>query len=446
MMIHLLNELSNDPSRLAKEAILQREKGNVLLQRVCKAALDPTINYWIKKIPEYSTDEILYSLDDAITMLGDIASRKVTGNAAIDHLEHILSSVASQDAEVVSRIIDRDLKCGVHSSTANKIWKGIIPEFSYMRCALPKAVKLDKWDWSKGIYSQEKADAMFANLDVYQDGEIVITSRSGTAIPNDKLNNIVAAAKQMLTKNTRTHGELMVEENGKVLPREIGNGIMNSIAKGGDFKNKNQRAVYVVWDQIPLENAMSGLEYKTEYSVRFDLLQGQVTNLGIQDSIRVIPFRIVKSYEDALQHYQEMLEEGKEGTIIKTKTGVWKDTTSKDQIKFKLEATIDLEIVSLNEGKGKNEATFGSILCRSSDGLLEVNVSGFTDDERLQIFNDWDTICGKIMAVTGNSLMKPTGNKTTWSMFLPRCAEIREDKHVADSLQQIKDQFESLIK
>jgi DNA ligase-1 len=446
MILDILNELSANPSRLAKEAILQKNKDDYVLQRVVKAALDPTINYWIKKIPAYSCEDRLYTLGQAVSMLEEIASRKLTGNAAIEHLEHILSSVASQDAEVITRIIERDLKCGVQDSTANKIWKGIIPEFSYMRCALPKAVKLSKWDWKGGIYSQEKADAMFANLDVYDDGEVVISSRSGTTIPNEKLNNIVLAARDMITSGTRTHGELMVEENGKVLPREIGNGIMNSIAKGGDFKNKNQRAVYVVWDQIPLGNAQHGTDYETPYSTRFVHLQAQVQNLGVQDSIRVIPFKMVYSYEDALQHYQEMLEEGKEGTIIKTKTGIWKDSTSKDQVKFKLEATVDLEIISLNEGKGKNEATFGSILCRTSDGLLEVNVSGFSDDDRVAIADDWDNICGKIMAVTGNSLMKPTGKKVTWSMFLPRCAEIREDKHVADSLKQVIDQFDSLIK
>ncbi len=443
-ILSILNEIAATPSKLEKQAILQREKSNQTLQTVLKGALDPTINYWIKKIPAYSTKDIQYSLEESLDLLKPIIGRKITGNAAIGALEDILSFTDPDDAEVVKRVVTRDLKCGI-DTTVNKVWKGLIPEFSYCRCSLPKAVKLTAWDWKNGIYSQEKADAMFANLDVYDD-EIVISSRSGTTIPNDKLNNIVEAAKDFLTVNTRVHGELCVEENGKILPREIGNGIMNSIAKGGDFKNKNQRAVYVVWDQIPITNAMSGEEYKTTYSVRFVRLQAQLANLGIQDSIKIIPFRIVKSYDEALDHYNEMIEQGKEGTIIKTQSMSWKDGTSKEQVKMKLEATIDLEIISLNDGKGKNEATFGSVLCRSSDGLLEVNVSGFSDEDRLNIKKDWDTIKGKIMAVTGNALMKPTDKKSTWSMFLPRCAEIREDKSVADSLQQIKDQFDSLIK
>lgn len=446
MILDILNELAADNSRLAKEAILRREMNNETLKRVFKAAYDPTINYWIKKIPVYTTGELLYTLDQALSMLDDISQRTFTGNVAIEQLEHILTSVASQDAEVISRVIERDLKCATTDSTANKIWKGLIPEFSYMRCALPKAVKLDKWNWSEGIYSQEKADGMFCNIDVYADGEVVLTTRAGTVIPTDNLGYIVNAAKTLLTKNTRTHGEFLVLEKDKVLPREIGNGIMSSIAKGGDFKNVNQRAVLLVWDQIPLSNAMSGEEYKKTYSTRLNSLQAQVANLGITDSIRIIPSKVVRSYKEAMEHYAEMLEAGKEGTIIKTQTGTWKDTTSKEQVKLKLEIDVDLEIIELTEGKGKNADLFGSIKCRTRDGLLEVDVSGFKDDERVRITKEWKTIKGKIMVVRGNSLMKPTGNKMTWSIFLPRHVEIRYDKKVADSLEQVIAQFESAVK
>jgi hypothetical protein len=50
------------------------------------------------------------------------------------------------------------------------------------------------------------------------------------------------------------------------------------------------------------------------------------------------------------------------------------------------------------------------------------------------------------MAVKANDIMAPTGKKTKWSLFLPVHVEIRDDKTVADSLQQVKDQFESAIK
>lgn len=443
--LSIINELASTSKRLEKEAILKREQNNILLQRVFKATNDPTINYWIKQIPSYTQQINLQSLDWGVSQLEPLATRKVTGNAAIDHVSRVLSQLDDQDAEVIKRILDRDLDCGVQTATINKIWKKLIPEFTYMRCSLPTGVKLDKWDWKNGVYSQLKADSMFSNMDVYEDGSVVFTSRNGTVIPSSKIQNLVDAAA-MVTKGTRTHGELMVEESGKVLPREIGNGILSSIAKGGDFKNSNQRAIYMVWDQIPLDNAFSGAEYKKTYSSRYTNLVAQLANLGVQDSIKVIPTRVVHSYDEALEHYQEMLNEGLEGTIIKSQIGFWKDGTSKDQVKMKLEAVADLQIVDMNEGKGKNATTFGSLLCKSSDGLLEVNVSGFSDEERQRIYDEWDQVQGKIIAVMSNCMMKPTGKSTTWSLFLPRAVEIRDDKTEADTLQQIKDQFESLIR
>lgn len=441
----IIQELSENNSRLFKEDVLKREVNNSELMRVIKMALDPSINYWIKKIPSYTTiDCPTLTLGDALDKLMLLSNRTYTGNAAIALLSEVLSKVDSGDAEVIKLIIERDLKCGVHSSTANKIWKKLIPEFSYMRCSLPSKVKIANWDWSNGIFSQEKADGMFQNVDTYSDFDIVMSSRNGTTTPNDKLNNIVAAAKKIFPENTRTHGEFLVEDNGKILPREIGNGILNSICKGGDFKNKNQRAIYVIWDQIPLQNAISGDSYLHPYSERFAKIQAQILNLG-DDSIRLINTKVVNSYEEALAHYSEMLNLGKEGTVIKTQQCYWEDNTSKNAVKFKLECVVDLEIVTLTEGNGKNSELFGSVSCKSADGKLEVNVSGFTDEERVSIFNNFENIRGKIMAVCSNNLLAPTGKKTTWSLFLPRCSEIRDDKLVADTLEQIQDQFNSVI-
>lgn len=440
-ILSIINALSFTTKRLEKEAILKHEKDNLLLQRVFKAANDPTINFWIKKIPEYVKQPKEKTLDWGVSQLEMLANRTVTGNDAVKYLASVLGQLSEDDAEVIKLIITRDLDCGVQTSTINKIWKKLIAEFSYMRCSLPTAVKLDKWDWKGGIYSQLKADSMFANMDVYGDGSVVFTSRNGTVIPNDKLQNLITAAVGF-TKNTRTNGELMVEENGKILPREIGNGILNSIAKGGDFKNPNQKAVYIVWDHIPLDHALQSIDYVVPYVERLDDLE-RLINPG---DIRLIETKIVNSYAEALEHYQEMLARGLEGTVIKTKTGTWKDGTSKDQVKMKLEADVDLEIIALNPGNGKNADTFGSVLCMTSDKKLEVNVSGFSDEKRLEIFNNWNTIKGKIMVVKSNCMMKPTGKSETWSLFLPRFVEIRDDKTVADTLQQVKDQFESLVK
>jgi DNA ligase-1 len=149
--------------------------------------------------------------------------------------------------------------------------------------------------------------------------------------------------------------------------------------------------------------------------------------------------------DEAKAHYREMLEAGKEGIILSEPHAPWVDSTSKFKIKFKLTATCELVITGWRPGKNKNKDLFGSLICESSDGLLEVAVSGFTDSHRKEIFESIDSYIGTIMSVDSNMIMEPSRDGKKWSLFLPRFAEFRKDKTEADSLDKIKEQFEAAI-
>ena len=441
MINAILEEVANEPSKNAKIAILTKHKDNKVLQEVVRLTYDPTVNFFIKKIPAYNATGSM-SLDWAIDQLSELSKRNVTGGEAITHLTLVLNSLTASNAKVIAKIIDRDLRAGFGESTANKVWKNLIPEFPYMRCALPKAAKLDEFSWVDGVFSQLKADGMFANVNHTADGEVQILSRAGSLFPQQHFAHLVADVQATFPTNTQSHGELLIKRDGVVLPRQLGNGILNKVQKGGDI-GPNDEIVYLVWDQIALTSVVSKGTYTVPYKARFAELATQTLTATC---ITLIPTVIVHNMEDALTHYREMLAEGLEGTIIKDAQGIWKDTTSKQQVKMKLETIVDLIITGFNAGKGKNEDTFGSIACRSSDGLLEVNVSGFTDSDRINIWTSKDEVIGKIMAVKSNSIMPPSDSNTSYSLFLPRCEEIRDDKQIADDLQRIIDQFESAIK
>lgn len=438
----ILQEVANDPSKNAKIAILTANKDNDDLETVCRLAYDPTVNFYIKKVPAYKATGAgalgvaLFSLEQ------EIASRKRTGNNAIEYVTRLLEGLNEEDADVLARVIGRDLRCGFSDSTANKVWKNLIPEFPYMRCSLPKAVDLSKFSWASGVYSQLKADGMYANINHDADGNVAILSRQGSQFPIEAFADLVADVQATFPVNTQSHGELLVERDGVVLPRQIGNGILNSVSKGGSFA-ANEKPVYMVWDQISLSSVVSKGVYNVLYSDRFNNLVMQVQDVK---SIIIIPTEVVYSMADAMRHYREMLAEGLEGTIIKHNAAIWKDGTSKEQVKLKLETVVDLVIVGFNAGKGKNENTFGSIICQSSCGKLEVGVSGFTDAARAEIWFNRDNVIGKIMAVKSNSIMPPSDSNSLYSLFLPRCEEIRDDKTTADDLQRIIDQFESAVK
>jgi hypothetical protein len=108
-VLSILTELADNPSIKTKEAIINREKSNAVLRAVFAAAYDPTISYYIKKIPTYKAAG-KGDLLTAINSLSALAKRKVTGQAGIDFLKKTLEGLSDADATVVARIIERDLK------------------------------------------------------------------------------------------------------------------------------------------------------------------------------------------------------------------------------------------------------------------------------------------------------------------------------------------------
>lgn len=446
----IITELASNNSRLFKEAVLKREIDNETLKRVFFLALDPLTQFYIRKIPKYtkSTSSLIddsITLEEGLVKLDALINRDITGHAAVNHLSNVLSKLDEEDAKVVELIIGKDLKCGVSTATVNKTWKSLVSDVPYMRCSLLKDMKPGVFE--NGGISQIKADGMFANLDLYSDSKVKLYSRGGNAFDVDGANffSLIAMARARLQADTQTHGELLVMEGDQVLPREIGNGILNSVLKGGDF-GPNQKPIFEVWDQIPLSAAVPGGSYHVPYKERFQRLCEQI--VGIVE-ITPIETKYVSNIGQAYEHYFDAVGRGLEGTIIKLENAIWEDKTSQSQFKVKVEFDCDLKITGFNPGKGKNEQFFGSIACQSEDGLLKVNVSGFKDKPkpgiltREQIHNMREELLGTILTVKSNNIMR-NENKAN-SLFLPRAVEFRTDKTIADDMQRIEDAFQSAL-
>ena len=449
MTYQLIKEIASDNSKLHKEAVIKREAlaTNDEFFKGLRLALDNIDTFGVKKVPERSgADGEGLNFPTFATFAYQLIERKLTGGAALDMIDQIMAMATNDEWNGWYRLILlKDLKAGFSESTVNKAVKDVnadyvVPTTPYMRCTLPAKSNMEEWDWSKGIYSQTKADGMFANVNIREDGYVWVTSRGGTLFPAGALgieDDLVATFQA----GTQTHGELTIYIDGVLQAREIGNGIFNSLLKGGSLE-ANQKVVYDCWDQIPLAQAVPKGKYTVVYSTRFAKLEKQV-QIGNKKSVRLTETRIVFSMAEAVAHYKEHRARKEEGTILKTPMLIWKDGTSKDQAKMKEEIDVELRVKGFNPGKGKNANTFGSIQCESECGLLEVNVSGMSDDMRAAIHADRLNWPGKIITARSNSLLAPSKGKKNglWSMFLPRLIEERMDKTVADTLEQIQAQF-----
>lgn len=439
----LIEKIAATSSKNAKIGLLQSAAMDEFLQDVLHFCYNPFKTYGVIDLPlkvrngEKSFDVQTWDI------LNRLITRILSGNAAREAIGNELDALDNKSAELFRRIIRKDMRAGFSESTCNKVWKGLIPEFSYMRCSLPKDVDLDAWEWSRGVFSQEKADGMFMNLDFEESG-VSLRTRQGTAVPSAPFARLIEQVKKHFIVDTQTHGECLVMKAGFVCPREIGNGILNHVLDGGTFAS-DEEPLFLVWDQIPINRAVKKGRYDTPYVKRFGSLVTQVKSVtnesGKNVSVGVIPTKIVKSLAEAYAHSVKLMKSGKEGSVIKNSMAVWRDGTSKDQVKLKLEFDCDLVVIQIEPGKvgSKNEGRAGALLCETSDGKLRVSVAVKNEKMRDHVDANPAEWVGSIVPVVANDIMKPSESNSLHSLFLPRMAEAtyRKDKVRADTLERI---------
>ena len=445
-VIEILNELESDNSRLFKVDVLEQNLDNKLLERVLKATLDPYTQYYIRKIPDYDRGdkEFRNPLEWALDNLDKLSSRELTGNIAKQHLVDILENLTASDADVIERVIGGDLRCGVSTSTVNKVYgKGFISTYP---CMLAGAYNEKNFKHIKyPALVQTKLDGMRANILMFDDGKVEVRSRNGKLL--ELHNHFDDYSKSLFYKGATLDnlsqfrdgvidGELVVlsEDGTSVLDRKTGNGILNKAVKGTITKEDAKRVRMIAWDLIPMDDfkiGHSNVPYFDRLEVLGIRLEEAYNTSPDGDLIKLVPNIPVENIEQANELFQIALNNGEEGIILKNGDSPWEDKRSKYQVKMKAELEADLLVTAWNEGTGRIEGKMGSVTCVSADGGLEVNVgSGFNDEDREMVAED---IVGKIITVKYNEVIQDK-RKSTKSLFLPIYIETRLDKSKADIL------------
>lgn len=422
-----LNDVSKNASRNFKIEQLQANSDNEILREVIRLALDPFTQFYQRKIPKYEqVYKTTFGLEWAMEELYKLSSRELTGNKAIEHLTYVLSSLTEDNAKVIERIIDKSLDCGIHTSTANAVWPGLIKEYPVMLCSGYEQKLVDKITFP--AYVQLKMDGMRFNA-IVRDGKVEFRSRNGKEL------NLLGNLEQEFIKLAGSvdcvfDGELLVIADGKIVDRQTGNGILSKANKGTISAKEAALVNATVWDVIPFAYFSDG-HCPVPYSTRFAKLQA----FDLPEKIHLVEHIVVDTLDAANIIFEEYLSKGQEGIILKDPKGIWEDKRAKHQIKFKGELECDLKIVDVEDGTGKYVGMLGALVCESSDGIVKVNVgSGFNDVQRKSLTKK--DLLGKIVAVKYNARIKnKLGDE---SLFLPIFIEVREDKNIADSNDVIK--------
>lgn len=447
---NIFDEIANESSTNKKMEILGKYKDNELLKRVLYLANSKRIKFYIKQIPEYTKGQLTQTLVTALDGLTYLSGRQLTGGLAVEHLKTILSGCEPDDAYIIERIIDKDCKIGMGTSNMNKVMPKLIEDTPYMGAKAFSEELARKIFKDGDALSQMKMDGRYCNA-IIRSGDVELESRQGEPTTIDGAAFIKELSKY---EDCVLNGELTIDN----ISRYESNGIIASLVSIGNKKleGKNvekeiaafeaehmgyQEALdkirFSVWDKITVDEYFATKSSRT-YEKRFGDLS--LTVAQYDDSmISIVETRLCKTYEEAMQHFQDMLVNGHEGTILKSLKGAWKDGKPNWQVKMKLEMTVDLRIVRFNFGtKGtKNENVISSIDVQSSCGKLVTSPAGINEKMMKYITDNQDKLSGTILETTCSGLSQNKAGE--YALLHPRFSKLRDDKDTCDSLESIRE-------
>lgn len=410
-MTNIVNRLRAFSSILDKQKILQNEvTENEKL--MFKLAYDPYKRYRLHftHIDMNNLGNFTIELHE---ILHNLSTGKLTGNTARLTVEEF----AKENGDLIKLICNKDLACGVSVTTLNKVFgKTFINKFNIQ---LAKEEDIDKINFP--INAQLKYNGSRV-ITILNKGKITFKSRGGHEFSFPELEFSLLSipyigSKEIVLDGELTFGDSKNEDHTKI------SGLINSSIKTGSRLPNNKDIQYHIFDTLSLaefEQEKCSKEY----------------HLRMQDLWKIVPdkhnqLKIAKTYlaenkEDLMNIYNDLLQQGYEGLILKTLTHKYTYRKNKTWIKMKATETIDLLCNDYTEGEGRFEGMIGALVCTGFIGNKRIVTkvgSGLTDELRSM---DPQYFIGKYIEIAYNKIIE--NKEGEYSLFLPRYVTTREDK------------------
>jgi DNA ligase-1 len=437
-----INKLNESDSRLHKEDVVRQaleaatlgSLNSIQFLKLAKACYNPYTTYGIKKIPD--TVGIIDAENpwtDFNELLEQLRNRSLTGYAARDAVQEMSERFDSAEWNVFcAAVLRRDLRAGISSTTINKICKKTVYEIPVFGCQL--ATSCEGRPEMKGMKRLEpKLDGVRVLLTIIPADSGVTTicfSRNGKVF--DNFTHIEEQIQSVWHKLARNHSGLI---NGFVLDGEVIGNTFQELMRQARRKTDVQAldSVFNVFDIIPLEDFRRG-HWNAPLSKRIELLDKMRPVIDTLANVELLPHIMVDldtaAGKDQLERYaKDNVNAGFEGIMIKNCDAPYICKRSTDWMKWKPVITVDLQVVGLEEGTGRNEGRLGALVCSGVDDGKEITVnvgSGFSDADRDSYWAESNIIIGRTAEVMCDVITQ--NQDGTYSLRFPRFIRFRDDK------------------
>ncbi len=116
----------------------------------------------------------------------------------------------------------------------------------------------------------------------------------------------------------------------------------------------------------------------------------------------VSPFEVCNNLEEIMRYYDKLIQQNYEGIIVRHIDAPYERKRSTLVMKFKPKQEDNYEIISSIEEvdkEGTPKDTLGALVCKSGDGKLFNVGTGFTDEQRQQLWSVRDLLRGEVVKI-----------------------------------------------
>lgn len=430
-ILHAIEAVRNESGKNKKVEILKSFDCEEL-RLVLELTYNPYMLYYTRSITASQHHAYIYQfLGGLLTTLKQMANNREGLKKFLSNCEQTLDE---EQLTLFNLILARDLDAGFGASTINKAFPDMkIPDYKVGKAE--EQGKLKK-NITFPAYLNVKIDGARATA-FYDNGAIEVKASSGRVleqIPSKLQGDMDEIAHYIGLNKFVVDGEFMHE----VEKRAKSNGVFNKMLKGTASTELCENMKFHAFDLLRFDTFENGID-PTPLIERIELFDKAVKYNSF-DCIIPVAYEVVNSAEEAEALSDEIIAMGEEGTIIKNIHDPYECKRQKGWVKIKMAIDIDAEIYGWTP-HSKREDLIGSILIRSSDGIITsgIGTGKYLTEERrkeLKVIADNDDLVGRILQCTIHTVTK--NEKGEYAFNLPRIEEERHDT-TADSFEKIMD-------
>jgi len=447
-------KLNESDGRLHKEDVLKQALEAATLGSVnaqiflglLKACYNPYVTFGVKQVPDrlFNDDNETDSENpwqEFNELLSDLSMRKLTGNAARDAIEEMSYRFDSVEwNKFCAPVIRRDMRAGISVTTINKICKKTDYEIPVFGCQL--ATNSEGRPEMKGNKRLEpKLDGVRVLMVVILNdfGDLTVTSYSRNGKVFENFTHIEEQIRNNYKKLMRTamnakhEGRALTE--GVVFDGEVIGNSFQELMRQARRKDNVQAddSVFNIFDVIPLQDFRRG-HWNAQLSKRVGILEAIRPVVDEMPNVELLPHIMVDldtiEGRTTLERYaKDMVNQGFEGIMIKDMGAPYECKRNTFWMKWKPTITVDLEVVGVEEGTGRNVGRLGALVCAGADDGKEISVnvgSGFSDADRDNLWSDRNLVIGRTVEILCDVITQ--NQDGTYSLRFPRFVRFRDDK------------------